>query len=148
MRTLLLTILIMSPLLAIGSGTALASPPCTVSTASLDSASYTASVNATFAVSMISDANLVCGGAIQDNTSGSWGTVPAQDTDLDCYGASCSTSGGTFSRILRCRAVGTYTIRAWVGTVGSSTSTVTCTAMSPTITARITGAVIKNAVVK
>jgi hypothetical protein len=111
---------------------------CGPASASLDSSTYSANVGSTFSV--ILTFAPVCAGAIQDNTSGSFATVPNTDTDLDCNAASCTgfnTSPKTAT--LKCEAAGTYTIRganlhAITGSdVFSSNATVTCKAKPKSI---------------
>jgi len=109
---------------------------CSPTSASLNSSTYSANVGSTFSV--ILTISPVCGGAIQDNTSGSFATVPNNDTDLDCNATSCTafaTSPKTVT--LKCEAAGTYTIRgANIHSVAgsdvfSTNATVTCNAAAP-----------------
>src|ERR1019366_8365059 len=106
---------------------------CTVGggNVSLNPSTYSATVNTTLSVTVTSTGiSGSCSQVIQDNTGGSYATVPNTDTDLDCNGISCSTIGGTpFSKTLRCGATpGTYSIRGGLGGVFSSPGTVNCTA--------------------
>ena len=108
---------------------------CNGTSASLNSSTYSGTVGSTFSVIFTFAYTGPCSGSIQDNTGGSFATVPNTDTDLDCNTASCSgfaTSPKTAT--LRCVAAGTYTIRGNISSaLSSSNSTVTCKAKSKSI---------------
>lgn len=99
-------------------------PPAECEFVQLDSDTYSANVGATFSVGV---SGLGCLSTyIEDNTGGSYATVPANDTDLDCNGDTC-VGNTPFSKSLKCEAAGTYSIRAYQALVGDSVpSTVTC----------------------
>jgi len=126
---------------------AMAVSTCHGLTASLDSSTYSANVGSTFPVVFtFTESNSgFCTEAIQDNTSGSFTTVPNTDIDIDCNGSACSSSGLWTSPktvTLKCEAAGTYTIRGadihlnFGSDLFTSNSTVTCnaSASAPTVT--------------
>ncbi|MFZ2187077.1 MAG: fused MFS/spermidine synthase [Candidatus Moraniibacteriota bacterium] len=108
---------------------------CTPSspTVSLGSVAYAAAIGGTFNVTATATGfSGACALRIQDDTSGSYTTVPNTDTDLDCNGVSCSTTTTTnATKTLRCQAAGTYNIRADESNLAhSAVSTVSCLSLT------------------
>lgn len=71
-----------------------------------------------------------------DNSSGSFSTIPASASDVDCNGAKCTqsnpTKGTGYDKTIMCESAGTYTLRcgfiAGKSKYTSSVSTLTCNA--------------------
>ena len=111
------------------------SPATTI--VSLNSSIYSATVGSTFKVNATQNGvGSGCILRIQENISGSWNQISANNVTLDCNGNSCAMAGvSSFIATLRCQATGTYDIRAYYSaTVVSEVSIVTCTAASSGIT--------------
>ncbi|OGX58021.1 MAG: hypothetical protein A2306_04360 [Omnitrophica WOR_2 bacterium RIFOXYB2_FULL_38_16] len=82
--------------------------PCT--TISSNSATYSANVGESVEVICASDGTQ-CTIAAEDETSGGYATIPADDTDIDCNGDTCSGAMISLTRNIVCVSSGEYNIR-------------------------------------